>query len=108
MAKGRRNREMRRPPAAAAHAETRRGPSSPAWGARVARVAVDDETWATFRELCGATPASVRLGELVRAEVARAQDAQDPTVDAIQALRAIGHQAQAVEAYLRASSAPPG
>jgi hypothetical protein len=46
----------------------------------------------------------VRLGELVRAEVARARDARDPTVDAIQALRAIGDQVQAVEAYLRASA----
>ena len=28
---------------------------SRAVGARVARVAVDDETWAAFRELCGTT-----------------------------------------------------
>jgi hypothetical protein len=73
----------------------------------VARVSVDDETWADFRELCGATPASVLLGELVRAEVARAREARDPAVDAIQALRAIGDQARAVEAYLRASAPDP-
>ena len=81
--------------------------SPPAWGARVARVSVDDETWAAFRKLCEATPASVRLGELVRAEVARARDARDPTADAIQALRAISDQAQAVEAYLRESTSRP-
>ena len=73
----------------------------------MARVSVDDETWAEFRTLCGATPASVRLGELVRAEVARARDARDTTADAIQTLRAIGDQAQAVEAYLRASAPSP-
>jgi len=44
----------------------RRKPRAPV-GARVARVAVDDATWAEFRELCGATPASVRLGQLVEA-----------------------------------------
>jgi hypothetical protein len=40
-------------------------------GARVARVAVDDATWKAFRKLCGTTPASIRLGQLVAAEVER-------------------------------------
>ena len=54
----------------------RRASRSP--GARVARVAVDDETWSAFRELCGETPASVRLGELVAAEVDRAARDEAP------------------------------
>lgn len=75
---------------------------SAAPGARVARVAVDDETWAAFRELCGSTPASVRLGDLVRAEVARAASRRDQTTEALLALRVIADQADALEAYIRA------
>jgi hypothetical protein len=71
-------------------------------GARVARVAVDDETWAAFRELCGTTPASVRLGDLVRAEVTSTRSARDPAGDALRSLRAITDQAQALEDYIRA------
>ena len=71
-------------------------------GARVARVAVDDRTWADFRELCASTPASVRLGDLVRAEVTRARVARDPTGDALQSLRTISDQVQALEEHLRA------
>jgi len=52
----------------------RRSESTKPPGARVARVAVDDATWAAFRELCGPTPASVRLGQLVDAEVRRTRD----------------------------------
>jgi hypothetical protein len=70
-------------------------------GARVARVAVDDETWAAFRELCGTTPASVRLGDLVRAEVTSARGARDPAGDALRSLRAITDQAHALEDYIR-------
>ena len=70
-------------------------------GARVARVAVDDETWAAFRELCGTTPASVRLGDLVRAEVTSARGARDPADDALRSLRAITDQAHALEDYIR-------
>ena len=65
-------------------------------------MAVDDETWAAFRELCGSTPASVRLGDLVRADVARATSRRDPTTDALLALRVIADQADALEAYIRA------
>jgi hypothetical protein len=70
-------------------------------GARVARVAVDDKTWAAFRALCGPTPASVRLGDLVRAEVARATGRRDATTDALAALRVIADQAEVVEAQIR-------
>jgi hypothetical protein len=75
--------------------------SASAAGARVARVAVDDDTWAAFRELCGSTPASVRLGDLVRSEVARANARRDPTAEALEALRVIGDQAAVLEALLR-------
>jgi hypothetical protein len=77
---------------------------SDAPGARVARVAVDDETWAAFRELCGSTPASVRLGDLVRAEVARAATRRDPSTEALLALRVITDQADALESYIRDQS----
>ena len=60
-------------------------------GARVARVAVDDETWAAFKELCGSTPASIRLGQLVAMEVERSQQPAAET-DAMAAVEAIrGH-----------------
>jgi hypothetical protein len=65
-------------------------------------VAVDDPTWAHFRELCGSTPASVRLGDLVRAEVARERAARDPAVDALHSLRTISDEVRALEEYLRA------
>jgi hypothetical protein len=65
-------------------------------------VAVDDETWAAFRELCGSTPASVRLGDLVRAEVARATSRRDHATEALLALRVISDQADVLEAYIRA------
>ena len=89
--------ETVRPPAVA-----RRRPSRPApVGARVARVAVDDATWDAFRELCGRTPASVRLGQLVDAEVRRAR-ASTPESEALEAVRAIREQAEQVEAFIRA------
>jgi hypothetical protein len=61
-------------------------------------VAVDDETWAAFRELCGTTPASIRLGELVRADVRRA--ASDSGADAFAGLAVIRKQVDALEALL--------
>jgi hypothetical protein len=88
--------ERVRPPAVA-----RRRPSRPApVGARVARVAVDDATWDEFRELCGRTPASVRLGQLVDAEVRRAR-ASTPESDALEAVRAMREQAEQIEAFIR-------
>jgi hypothetical protein len=101
MARRNKRRKPRSQQAASPPAATSRTPSAGA-GARVARVAVDDETWAAFRELCGSTPASVRLGDLVRAEVARATSRGDPSTDALLALRVIADQADALEAYIRA------
>jgi hypothetical protein len=72
-------------------------------GARVARVAVDDATWAAFRELCGRTPASVRLGELVEADVRRAMGST-PESEAVEAVRAIREHADRLEAYVRATA----
>jgi hypothetical protein len=69
-------------------------------GARVARVAVDDDTWAAFRELCGETPASVRLAQLVEADVERAR-AATPESDAVAALRSIRAHADHLEAFIR-------
>jgi hypothetical protein len=59
---------------------------------------VDDETWAAFRELCGTTPASIRIGELVRADVRRVE--QPEGEDAVIALAAIRRQVDALEALL--------
>jgi hypothetical protein len=73
-------------------------------GARVARVAVDDATWAAFRELCGETPASIRLGQLVEADVQRARVATAES-DAVAAVRAIRAHAEQLEAFIRASNA---
>ena len=73
-------------------------------GARVARVAVDDATWTAFRELCGATPASIRLGELVVAEVQRVRDPA-PEPDAVAAVAAIRAHIDELEAFVR--GAPP-
>jgi hypothetical protein len=69
-------------------------------GARVARVAVDDETWAAFRELCGSTPASIRLGQLVAAEVERARAPARET-DVVAAVKAIRDHADELEAFVR-------
>jgi hypothetical protein len=65
----------------------------------VARVAVEDETWEAFRELCGPTPASVRLGQLVEADVRRAA-AGSPSRDASAALASIRQQVEALEAIV--------
>src|SRR5690242_1337831 len=100
-----RNRKRRpRSVGSTAAAKPRASSASRPVGARVARVAVDDETWAAFRELCGPTAASVRLGDLVRAEVRRARSARDPVDDALRSLRVINDQAQAVEDYIRAQA----
>jgi hypothetical protein len=78
---------------------------SRAVGARVARVAVDDDTWAAFRDLCGTTPASIRLGELVAAAVERARSSSsDP--DPAAAVRAIRSHVDDLEAFVR-GIAPP-
>jgi hypothetical protein len=71
----------------------------------VARVAVDDETWAAFRRLSGDTPASVRLGELVAAEVGRHAHDGHPEADPLAALRAIRDHAAVLDQYVRASRA---
>jgi hypothetical protein len=76
-------------------------------GARVARVAVDDATWAAFRELCGTTPASVRLGELVAAEVERGSAAAPEPV-ALDAVMAIRVHAERLEQIVRQASAGTG
>lgn len=67
-------------------------------GARVARVAVDDATWAAFRTACGPVPASVRLGELVEADVRRARRTED--ADARAALREVQVRLEALERLL--------
>src|SRR5690242_15663704 len=82
-------------------ASDRRSKPAASPGARVARVAVDDDTWTAFRELCAPTPASVRLGDLVRSEVARASALRDPTAEALDALRVISDQTAALEALVR-------
>lgn len=81
----------------------RRSPSAPV-GARVARVAVDDATWAAFRELCGTTPASVRLAQLVETDVRRAQ-AATPESDALAAIESIRNQAAQLQAFVLDSAA---
>jgi hypothetical protein len=77
-------------------------------GARVARVSVDDETWSAFRELCGRIPASVRLGELVAAEVERCAREGSEAPDALAAVRAIHDQVTVLESYVRASKPAGG
>jgi hypothetical protein len=74
-------------------------------GARVARVAVDDETWAAFRKLCGSTPASIRRGELVDAEVERSRNPATDG-DVATAMQAIRSQIDELEALVR-RAAPP-
>jgi hypothetical protein len=61
---------------------------------------VDDDTWAAFRELCGETPASIRLGQLVEADVQRARDTTAES-DAVAAVRAIRAHADELEAFIR-------
>lgn len=82
----------------------RRKRKAQAVGARVARVAVDDPTWDAFRELCGSTPASVRLGQMVEAEVQRARD-PTPEPDAVAALGAIRSHVDKLEAFVRTTAA---
>src|SRR5689334_15405647 len=98
MARSRRRRPRNRPPGSSSATPTKPhgGPKAP--GARVARVAVDDETWAAFRELCGSTPASIRLGKLVRADVKRAGSEAGAEVAA--SVAAIRQQLDALEARL--------
>jgi hypothetical protein len=81
----------------------RRKPRAPV-GARVARVAVDDAMWAEFRELCGATPASVRLGQLVEADVQNAREST-PESEAVAAVRSIRAHADRLEAFVRDQAA---
>jgi hypothetical protein len=73
---------------------------SRAVGARVARVAVDDATWLAFRELCGSMPASIRLGQLVMAEVQRVRN-PPPEPDAVAAVAAIRAHVDELEAFVR-------
>lgn len=72
-------------------------------GARVARVAVDDPTWAAFRDICGTTPASIKLGQLVRAEVHRAQQLATQEADPETAIREIRAQVTELERYVRSN-----
>jgi hypothetical protein len=82
-------------------ASPRRRPMRPGHvGARVARVAVDDETWAAFRQVCGDTPASIRLGQLVEADVQRARETTAES-EAVAAVRAIRAHADQLEAFVR-------
>jgi hypothetical protein len=83
----------------------KRAPKRRAVGARVARVAVDDATWAAFRELCGSTPASIRLGQLVAAEVER-DYVPAPEPDAVAAVAAIRAHVDELEGLLRGAQPP--
>ena len=60
---------------------------------------MDDETWEAFRELCGSTPASKRLGQLVEADVRRV-GAASPSSDASAALASIRQQVETLEAIV--------
>jgi hypothetical protein len=92
-------------PAPAVEPRRKRASKPRAVGARVARVAVDDATWAAFRELCGSTPASIRLGQLVSAEVQRDRDpALQP--DAVAAVAAIRAHVDELETVLRGTPPP--
>jgi hypothetical protein len=77
---GRRSRQR-------AASTTRKASTPKPLGARIARVAVDDRTWEAFRESCGNTPASVRLGELVRADLERTGAAATDPRDALREVR---------------------
>jgi hypothetical protein len=57
-----------------------------------------------LRELCGTTPASVRLAEPAEADVQRAREST-PKSDAVDPLRSIRAQVEALEAFIRDSSA---
>jgi hypothetical protein len=92
-------RRANEPEETTAGAPARRGKRQ-AVGARVARVAVDDETWAAFRDLCGPTPASIRLGELVIAEVERSRNPATAR-DMAAAVQAIRSQVDALAALIR-------
>jgi len=61
---------------------------------------VDDATWTAFRELCGETPASIRLGQFVEADVQRAHAATAES-DAVATVRAIRAHADQSEAFIR-------
>jgi hypothetical protein len=63
-------------------------------------VAVDDATWLAFRDLCGSTPASIRLGQLVTAEVERVRNPA-PEPDAVAAVAAIRAHVDELEAFVR-------
>lgn len=69
-------------------------------GARVARVAVDDATWDAFKKLCGATPASIQLGQMVAAEVERARQ-PSAGADGVSAVEAIRAHLDELEAFAR-------
>jgi hypothetical protein len=94
-----RNRKRRSSKAPTKTPSARPAKKRSAPGARVARVAVDDDTWEAFRELCGPTPASVRLGQLVVADVGRAA-AGSPSSDATSALASIRKHVDALEAIV--------
>jgi hypothetical protein len=81
------------PPKARPRPQPKRSP-----GARVARVAVDDETWEAFRAACGEMPASVRLGQLVEADVIRATGPED--ADPRTAVRELRERLDALERLL--------
>jgi hypothetical protein len=88
---GRRSR--RRTGATAVERAPKRAP-----GARIARVAVDDSTWEAFRAACGPTPASVRLGQLVEADVQRARAGRD---DPHATLREVRERLDVLDRWLR-------
>lgn len=104
MARNRKRRASKRPQEPLELKASKRRVSSP--GARVARVAVDDETWEAFRALCGGTPASVRIGQLVKADVRRAA-AGSPSGDASAALTSIRQQVEALEAIVAVGGSEP-
>jgi hypothetical protein len=92
-------------PRPAVETKSKRSPKPRPVGARVARVAVDDATWAAFRELCGSTPASIRLGQLVSTEVERVRD-PSPEPDAVAAVTAIRAHIDELEAFVRGTPRP--
>jgi hypothetical protein len=63
-------------------------------------VAVDDETWEAFRALCGPKPASIRIGELVAAAVARARNGANGSPDAYAAICDIRERIRELERCL--------
>ena len=98
---GRKSRAKRgrwNPPVSSSPTRTAAAPKRSYAGARVARVAVDDETWEAFRAACGSTPASVRLGQLVEADVQRAEDSAG--ADARSTLQEVRERLAALEQFL--------